>query len=625
MELVHFDVEGYRALEAVRNIPVGNPAILTGHNDSGKSSSLHALGFLLGEGAISDDDYTSNGLSEGEFAEDDAEEAGGVALSSGGNEVVAVSTGKRVVVTGTFLLRAGEVSSLNLATPLRVRRSVAPGSAPFYELEGDFPVDTRLRDFDNLGLAELKLRCKDLEFDLRGPANTKATFLSALRTAAATAAKSTGWAVCPKQIQDRLPRFVLFSSTAEPDPATDVRTALAASFKIHMAEATIQQSIASIESKLNTKLKAEIEELKEHVLATVDDLTSLEIAPSVSLTESFKNVDFRAGRGGNATVALAASGAGRKRLVTLAVWEWSSKILGGSDPDDPGLVIAYDEPDTHLDYGRQRRLMDLFHSQCSRANVRMVVATHSLNLIDRVDINDVAHFRLDGGFTTVDRLLGDEDAAIAEYLSDVSSAMGLRNSVLLHEQCFVVVEGATEQQSFPVLFRLVVGLPMQSVGLVLMAADGNEGALKVAGHLKKLGRTVHLVLDADTSAKDSTKKMFRPDMLLKVGINPDADVTYLGRAELEDLFPDATWASVANAAWRRVDGEVWLDSHFSAHRDGRKFSSDVLVMLDEASEDGPRTKPAMMNEIVKQLNTASDVPADLADAMKKLDVLSREH
>ncbi|WP_061964247.1 AAA family ATPase [Demequina aurantiaca] len=624
MDLVHFDVEGYRALADVKNIPVGKPAILTGHNDAGKSASLRALGFLLGEGLIGEHDYTRFDVTEGNSDEDLDAEATMVARGLNGNDALPMGPVPRVAVTGTFQLRDSEVASLELAKRLRLRRSVERGCAPRYELEGEFPLEERLRGFENLSLTELKKRCHELGIAPTGPANTKTSFLEPLRAAATAAKKSTDWAECPKTVLERLPRFVLFSSTAEPDPAADVRTALAASFKVHMAEPSVRDSIATIESNLNAMLAKEIEDLKEHVLTSVDDLTSLEIAPSVSLTESFKNVDFSAGREGNATVSLAQSGAGRKRLVTLAVWEWSSKILGGSDPDDPGVVIAYDEPDTHLDYGRQRRLMDLFHLQCSRENVRMVVATHSLNLIDRVDISDVAHFGLEAGLTRVDRLIGTEDRDIATYLSDVSSAMGLRNSVLLHEQCFVVVEGATEQQCFPVLFRLVVGLPLQSVGLVLMAADGNEGAIKVAGHLKKLGRTVHLVIDADTKAQDSTKRMFRPNMLRRVGIDPLVDVTYLGKLELEDLFSDATWASVANSVWRRVDGKDWANSDFSVHREGVKFSSDVLLMLGNGSENGPRTKPAMMNEIVKHLANASDVPADLADAMRMLSALTRE-
>jgi putative ATP-dependent endonuclease of the OLD family len=56
-----------------------------------------------------------------------------------------------------------------------------------------------------------------------------------------------------------------------------------------------------------------------------------------------------------------------------------------------GVVIAYDEPDTHLDYRHQRDLVELIRAQASTPGVRIVVATHSLNLIDKVDIGDVVH------------------------------------------------------------------------------------------------------------------------------------------------------------------------------------------------------------------------------------------
>ncbi|WP_030855160.1 hypothetical protein [Streptomyces sp. NRRL S-475] len=61
--------------------------------------------------------------------------------------------------------------------------------------------------------------------------------------------------------------------------------------------------------------------------------------------------------------------------------------------------------------------------------------------------------------------------------------MGLRNSVLLHERCFLAVEGPTEQQCVPLLFRLSQGLPLQAAGIALWACDNNEGALHLAGYL----------------------------------------------------------------------------------------------------------------------------------------------
>lgn len=60
-------------------------------------------------------------------------------------------------------------------------------------------------------------------------------------------------------------------------------------------------------------------------------------------------------------------------------------------------MFVYDEPDTHLDYSHQRRIMALIQLQSSRPNARVIVATHSLNLIDGVDISSVVHLRTHEG------------------------------------------------------------------------------------------------------------------------------------------------------------------------------------------------------------------------------------
>jgi putative ATP-dependent endonuclease of OLD family len=47
MQLISFSISGFRALADVGPVPLAQPSILTGRNDSGKSSVLDALAFLL--------------------------------------------------------------------------------------------------------------------------------------------------------------------------------------------------------------------------------------------------------------------------------------------------------------------------------------------------------------------------------------------------------------------------------------------------------------------------------------------------------------------------------------------------------------------------------------------------
>ena len=74
--------------------------------------------------------------------------------------------------------------------------------------------------------------------------------------------------------------------------------------------------------------------------------------------------------------------------------------------------------------------------------------------VDGVDISDVVHLKLVEERTVLERLQDNEHNIIDGYLGTLSASLGLRNSVLLHERCFLAVEGETEQQAFPVLLPM---------------------------------------------------------------------------------------------------------------------------------------------------------------------------
>ncbi|MBW3664581.1 MAG: AAA family ATPase [Actinobacteria bacterium] len=315
-------------------------------------------------------------------------------------------------------------------------------------------------------------------------------------------------------------------------------------------------------------------------------------------------------------VPLEYSGAGRRRRMTLAVWEWTRDLL--ADPGERAVVIAYDEPDTHLDYANQRDLVELIRDQSTRDSVRVLVATHSLNLIDKVDIADVVHLQLVDGHTRVSRLLSDEHQEVNRHLAAISAAMGLRNSVLLHERVFVAVEGSTEAQALPILFRLVVGMSLQSSGIALIAGNNNRGALDVARWLASHNREVQFIIDRDSTQDRSTRSLFTPEKLRAVGIRPDQMHLLGDPGEIEDLFTDDLWARTANEAWPRRDGEDWKPTDIGELRGEGKFSNKLLALAREQSEQGPSTKTECLVELATRLTDPDEVPEQLRECFRQL-------
>jgi len=600
MRLIDFDVEGFRSLASVERVPVGKPTIITGQNDGGKSATIAALRFLLTGVALTDDDRT--------FASVEAGSEG-----DGGR----VST---TSVTGRFTLSENEQQELSLPDKATIRRLSGGGAPPELQVRRVVPESPELRDLSRCRLAELKSIAEQFGVTNAGPANRLDSWRSPLEAFAADQAQVENWVGALPPVARGLPRFVGFASSAEPNPEQEAGKALRAAFDSIMADAAIVGRIQELEGEVVERLVGEAATLEEHIRGRCPDLAAVSLEPRVSFSEGYQGVAMRASTAKGENVPLAGAGAGRRRRINLAVWEWTTRLL--DDERSPnGVVVAYDEPDTHLDYAHQRQLMDLIRDQCAKPHVQMVVATHAMNLIDRVDIADVVHLRIQDERTVMERLVDASHEGIDSYLSDLAAALGLRNSVLLHESCFVAVEGPTETQSLPVLFRLVAGLPLQSAGIALIGCNGNEGALKVAQFLNQRQRSVAFIVDRDSTSNRSTRVLFREDKLRSYGF-ADNQVHYVGGPkELEELFTDDQWAAAGNAHWCRDDGRAWSTDDIAVLR-GEKFSDGLIELFRTESSAGPLGKPDLTYTLVSMLTRPEEVPDELRAVFESLIALA---
>lgn len=602
MQLQAFHVSGFRSLAEIETVPLRAPTIITGPNDGGKTALIHAVRFLLNGPTPPDEDRT--------WARDGETPRGGVAEDRRFGEMC---------VTGRFSLSPQEQKALELPEEIDVRRRLGVVVTATYEIKVEVPEDERLRALDDsLTLSELKSRANGLAVEPEGPANRKASFLEPLQEMAAEAAKVTAWMTPGRELLDRLPRMLEFSSSEAPDPEAEIRASLLSVYQNLLADDELLGPVRSVEDQVRQQLEAEAAALRDHIRMRCPELSDIQIHPSVSFASGFGGVTMLSARGGDAGVELRAAGAGRRRRITLAVWEWTTKLLGERGSDDPPVVVAYDEPDTHLDYGHQRELVDLIHQQAALPGTRILVATHSLNLIDKVNIEDVVHVGLEDGRTVIRQLAGGGHAEIDRYLADLAAAMGLRNSVLLHERCFVAVEGATEAQALPLLFRVATGLPLQGAGIALIAASGNDGALKVARFLNDHGRKIQFVVDRDSATEAGRRKVFRPEALSAQGIREDQMHLVGSPNELEDLFGDEQWAETANDTWPRVDGVTWTPEDFGALRSEGRFSKDLEKMVREASEEAPSSKVGYLATLSQRLREPEEVPAQLREVFEAL-------
>ncbi|WP_460363743.1 AAA family ATPase [Actinocorallia lasiicapitis] len=595
-------------------IPISGPTILAGHNDGGKTAVLDALGFLVGEYSLVNDDRTYSSAAGGDEA---------------GSRIRA-----RCLLTsveGDFVLDDWEQAMFALPGELRMRRSAREGTQARLECWIPVPDDERLLDLQTHLVPALKKLVQEL--GLSAASQRRADLECVLRSYAAENSGSQGWVPAPVGLEARLPKLLRFDGRT-PKPNDAVRTALMGRFKNHMQDDVMNGTLRDIEEQVQERLRIEAKSLCDHIKERCPDLAEVAVSPNVALDYGLKSAELVIAKNSGEPISLDRSGQGSARRISLAVWEWTSDLLSedaasGAEtgeqeqpPPTTQTIIVYDEPDTHLDYDHQRKIMNLVRRQSGIPNVRVVVATHSMSLIDGVDIGDVVNLKLRDGRTIVERLGADEHEAIDLHLRQIAASVGLRNTVLLHERCFLAVEGDTEQRCVPLLFRLSEGLSLQAAGIALWACSNNEGALHLASYLHKHERSVTLMIDADS--RNQAKGLFKEKRLAEFfGQKALAEIVKFvgepdGFNELEEVFDDRVWVETANQIWPRTQGQ-WSTADFASLRGvGKKFSSEVVLLLREHSEQAPSGKPEMMYQMALRLTSSEDVPQQLREIFSEL-------
>ncbi|WP_446210794.1 AAA family ATPase [Micromonospora sp. IBSANI012] len=602
-------------------IEITRPTILVGHNDSGKTALLDSIAYLLDSYTLGEEDRT--------YLREPSDPA-----SSGVNGRSARV--EATTVTGEFVLSLQEQEESGLSERVRIRRQATADDQGRYEIEAKVPEDVEFRDLPSKKNDQLRDLAKVHGIDIRG-ITKKSDLVDRIGLHDKATPSTIDWVSLPADVQSMLPHPLKFGD--QDSAETAIKAALNTRFQQYLDDPALKSRIDDLKGELSSRVREDAKELVKHVKDRCRDLTSVEIEPEISFSKALRATRLHLATTDGEEVGIGRFGAGRGRRVSLAIWEWASETLRSSlprpqhvedgsaeasrvehqlDAQPPDAVVLYDEPDTHLDYRQQRRIMKIIQEQSDAPNIGVVLATHSMNLIDGAAVHELVHLRLnDSGRTEVDCLLSTSSHHEHDrHLMNVAISLGLRNTVLLHERFFLAVEGDTEVQSFPILFRLSTGKTLQQAGIALVACNKNEGAILFAGHLVKHGRQVAFVVDGDTSKQ----KFYNEGRLADAGLRLREHVHLVGLPdkELEHLFTDEQWCRAANVNWPRVDGRPWAPEDIAVLREEKKFSARLADTFRESSEQGPSGKPATMFALVQSFDEAADVPAPLQEIFRKL-------
>lgn len=519
MKIKHLRVQNFRCYDNAEIELNRSLLLISGSNDSGKSALLRAIEMFL---------YSRAKPDQADFRSLDPEDEN----SSDEIRIIAQvkdESGKR-----------------------RIRRrfwTEQDGLQWAYEEKKEVPKNDELRealsDFKKWKADEQREFLGKIGFEEFG--SNQDERLKQLRNHAEEAPSEKDW--IEMSSSPDLPDVNRYMSEELDDPVKDVQKFLKDAVEDRVQEVKQETGeYARVERRIEKTGNDELEVLEE-VFARYDydeSKTQLEADLDFDLLKGLSIDALNVRQNGNVR-PISKMGAARRRKLLLALQEWRLESLRSSE-EPTSLILLYDEPDTHFDYEAQRKLFEILRELALQAGVQVIVATHSLNLIDSIEVDGLIYLDKDTDENNVIRAHIERLGEWSE-IHGIARKLGLRNHIVLNA-CILCTEGKTEERLIPELYQLDRGRSLPSIGVEVV--QGAEGGADPAWHLcrevLRNNRDAFLILDSDAK-KSGTGNTIDADAISDFNdhfdedvITTDENLVYLGEKEIEDVFEDRTLA-----------------------------------------------------------------------------------
>lgn len=332
-----------------------------------------------------------------------------------------------------------------------------------------------------------------------------------------------------------------------------------------------------IENELNTKIQNELKQKIQHINKKISNITgdfSIDFGSGFQL--SSLQADF-----GQGLRDINYIGEGSKKRLFLAITEWDKEIR--SKKEYKKVIRGYDEPDTSLHYKAQKEMYYTLKELSENGNVRIqpILCTHSLSMIDRAPPKIINHVIIEHGISHIDYLKGEDDEDIKNFLENISSISGITNSSLFFERCFLIVEGETEYNALPKLYKKMTSKNLSEDGVILVNIEGN-GSWKSFLKLLNRNKQKATILYLDKDIQEDGKRNLTPQTIREVGFDQnfiEDNVIFVGTKEFEDVFTNEIIAKYLNQFHPKIGEEQWCCDDIENLRGKGKFSDKIKNLV----------------------------------------------
>ncbi len=611
MRLTRLIARNFRSLREI-DISFDTLTVLIGENDAGKSSLLDLLDITLNNKRPDEKDFH--------------QDATGQSATS-------------IEVELEFILDLNDASAAQYAIDniLRIKKVFSSEAGDTYYF-GRQPADEKLRrDFSKLNAEQQKALIEEIDRYALSNLTNATQRIEWLENHRDSCAQVDCWIPAPTRWGNFMPRFERYGAMDYNAPEGMVHKTLRQVFDqviyetVTRSDGTVLKqpvkSLRELHSAANDKLQEKVSELLSFMRQYDLRVQEVRYDPVIDFANGLKHGEFMVDTG-RGLHYLSKTGSGTRRRMFMATLDWDRQVSQQESTEYPGagpnIIRGYDEPDSNLHFEAQRLMYQAITDVVNGANSRIqaILCTHSFSMIDRAPTKSIRKLNLNSfGCTEISKIDTDEDSEIERFLADIARELGITNSLIFYERCFVLVEGETEENALPIFYKRIYNRSLFEDGIRVINVRGN-GSIKEFLKLLSKNRKELTMVFIDADARHQSVARLTEDVLRDAGFDEafiGSSIIYVGLNEFEDLFPDDVLASCLNLHYPRASHH-WSSSEIASLRAG-KFSS-MLKKHVTRSSGRPFKKPEF-GKLIALHCTEPEIPGAVKTLFEKARNIAR--
>lgn len=606
MKLEKLSIENYKSLKNINHIEFEDLTTIIGENDSGKTSILEFIEIMLTNKAPNELDY------------------GIYSNSQMSDEIIGITE---------FKLSQTEIAILekylNCDKKLIIRKKFKKNSVQEVSVKTSIYIDDRLYTYKKMKTDELKDLLRSYGLEDKSNNSLRIEYIDEYLKNNEVDMKEDWKSISFSEVREYLPTIIKYGVDDYINPDNLIYNTLKLKFtdilyekspdgRRKLKDGNLQKIIDDIEDTIN--------EISNGLLPVAKQINpsikEINLEPDIDLSNGLRRTPITITEENGVSHYLNNFGQGTKKRMCMSIMEWTDRFIENNE----NIIKIYDEPDNNLHIEAQRRLFRTVRNSCE-TNGQAIICTHSPFIID---VSPTKSIRLVDrnidGITSIDYIHDNDDVEIKKFIDKMCREVGLSNSHIFFEKCFLIVEGESEYNFFPNIYKYIFNSTLAEDGITLINLKGNGSALNFLKLLVE-NKENKLVLAVDSDSVNITKKKVISNLKHNLDSEQadrffDNNIIFIGDKEFEDCFANDYIARVLNKSlYKKNNEELWMPHDIEEHRKSDKFSDSIINMVNRYISSNSRcefiNKPILGTLLAENINETA-IPLDINRVIHKI-------